>query len=68
MGFERLQSDPCIYIRKTNSIEIITMWVDDLLLFTNSKERMDALKGELANQFEITDLGEPNKLVSIEIT
>ena len=68
MGFERLQSDPCVYIQKTNSIEIITVWVDDLLLFTNSKDRMDALKRELANQFEITDLGEPNKLVGIEIT
>ena len=68
MGFERLQSDPCIYIRKTNSIEIITVWVDDLLLFTNSKDRMDALKRELANQFKITDLGEPNKLVGIKIT
>ena len=44
------------------------MWVNDLLLFTNSKDRMDALKRELANQFEITNLGEPNKLVGIEIT
>ena len=29
---------------------------------------MDALKRELENQFEITDLGEPNKLIGIEIT
>jgi hypothetical protein len=47
MGFERLQSDPCVYIRKTNGIEIITVWVDDLLLFTNSKDRMDILKREI---------------------
>jgi hypothetical protein len=54
--------------RKTNGIKIITVWVDDLLLFTNSKDRMDILKRELSNQFEITDLGEPNKLIGIEIT
>ena len=68
IGFERLQSDPCVYIRKTNGIEIITVWVDDLLLFTKDKIQMDNLKRELDNLFEITDLGEPSKLVGIEIT
>ena len=68
IGFERLQSDPCIYIRKTNRIEIITVWVDDLLLFTKDKIQMDNLKRELDNLFEITDLGEPSKLIGIEIT
>jgi hypothetical protein len=65
IGFERLQSDPCIYIRKTNGIEIITVWVDDLLLFTKAKVTMDNLKKELGNLFEITDLGKPSKLVEI---
>jgi hypothetical protein len=68
IGFECLQSDPCVYIRKTNGIEIITMWVDDLLLFTKAKVTMNNLKRELGNLFEITDLGEPSKLVGIEIT
>ena len=68
IGFKRLHSDPCVYIRNSNGIEIITVWVDDLLLFTKSKEQMNNLKGELSNLFEITDLGEPNKLIGIEIT
>jgi hypothetical protein len=51
-----------------NGIEIITMWVDNLLLFTKAKVTMDNLKRELGNLFEITDLGEPSKLIGIEIT
>jgi len=32
-GFEQLKADPCAYIRETdNRIEIITVWVDDLLI------------------------------------
>ena len=50
-----------------NSIEIITVWVDDLLLFTKYKDQMNNLKWELGKLFKITDLGELNKLVGIEI-
>ena len=69
-GFQRLHSDPCVYIRKGKgkAIEIITAWVDDLLLFSDAKERMDCLKAKLGNLFEITDLGELSKLVGIKIT
>ena len=69
INFERLLSDACVYIRKTkNGVEIITVWVDNLLLFTNSKGLMHDLKAELRGLFDITDLGEPSKLVGIEIT
>ena len=67
-GFNRLYSDPCAYIRKTkDSIEIITVWVDDLLIFTNDQRLMNDLKQELQSMFEVTDLGDPNKIVGIEI-
>jgi hypothetical protein len=67
-GFNRLYSDPCAYIRKTSEgIEIITVWVDDLLLFTSNETLMGNLKRELQNMFEVTDLGDPNKIVGIEI-
>ena len=67
--FERTYSDPCVYVRHAgDSIEIITVWVDNLLLFTNSKEKMSKLKSELKGLFDITDLGEPNKLVGLEFT
>jgi len=42
--------------------------VDDLLLFANTLRLMDELKKQLKGKFDITDLGEPKKIISIEIT
>ena len=67
-GFENLQSDPCAYIRRQDdSLEILTVWVDDLLLFASIDRVMINLKGELSSTFDVTDLGEPSKIVGIEI-
>ena len=39
IGFKWLQSDPCVYIWKTNGIEIIIMWVNNLLHYCLLKKR-----------------------------
>lgn len=45
-----LKSDPCAYIRTTNNdLEIITVWVDDLLLFT-------FMEMSMSNRRKINDL------------
>ena len=67
-GFNQLNADPCAYIRDTEDhIEIITVWVDDLLLFTDEPNVMDKLKKEIQTLFEVSDLGSPQKIVGIEI-
>ena len=67
-GFRRLWSDPCAYVRwTTEGIEIITVWVDDLLLFMMTQGLMTSLKLQLQSMFEVTDLGDPKKIVGIEI-
>jgi len=68
-GFKNLYSDPCVYIRwGTNDTQIITVWVDDLLIFTTTSKSMTDLKCEINEMFEVSDLGEPNKIVGIEIS
>jgi hypothetical protein len=47
---------------------IITVWVDDLLLFSNNHSLMEQTKIELGNEWELTNLGEPSKIIRIEIT
>ena len=47
---------------------IITVWVNDLLLFTSIQEWMLKTKLELCSIWEVTDLGEPAKIIRIEIT
>jgi len=54
-GFENLRSDPCAYIRRRDdSLEIVTVWVDNLLLFASINRVMINLKGELSSTFDVT--------------
>ena len=57
INFKHLYTDPCIYIQhEGNSIKIITIWVDNLLLFMNSKDKMVKMKNNLKGLFDITNL------------
>jgi Reverse transcriptase (RNA-dependent DNA polymerase) len=47
---------------------IITVWVDDFLLFANLEETMEVIKKDIRTEWETTDMGEPSKIVGIEIT
>jgi Reverse transcriptase (RNA-dependent DNA polymerase) len=67
-GFTRLKADPCAYTRQSGGLEMITVWVDDLLLFAISEDQMAEMKENLRSEWEVTDLGEPAKIVGIEIT
>lgn len=68
-AFTRLKSDPCVYVRrKGDDVAIITVWVDDLLLFASSDDILQSVKTQLCAEWEITDLGEPSKIIGIEIT
>jgi len=67
--FNNLWSDPCAYIRwDGDDLEIVTVWVDDLLLFAFPDRAMRRLTEDLKSTFDVTDLGEPSKIVGIEIT
>src|SRR5262245_7803220 len=68
-GYRRLLSDPCVYVRRNDQeVGIITVWVDDLLLFATSPSAMQHMKNSLTAEWEVTDLGQPSKIVGIEIT
>ena len=68
LSFKCLLSDPYAYVyRKGGDLKIVTIWINDLLLFITLDEVMENLKGELKSCFELMDIGEPNKIVSIKI-
>ena len=53
-GFHQLKSDPCPYIwRNKEDLSIITIWVDDLLSFTNLDEMKAHTKKDLESIFEL---------------
>jgi Reverse transcriptase (RNA-dependent DNA polymerase) len=67
--FIRLKSDPCTYMhRDDNRTGIITVWVDDLLMFTMMDTSMETMKQDICSEWETTDLREPTKIIGIEIT
>ena len=49
------------------NLEIITVWVDNLLLFATLIKLMLDMKDMIRGKWEVIDLGEPSKIVGIEI-
>ena len=68
-GFKRISSDPCVYIKwDGNDVVILTIWVDDILLFASSEKLIEQTISDICSKWEVTVLGEPTKIVGIEIT
>jgi hypothetical protein len=68
LGFTALRADTCVYVQRLAAVVVITaLYVDDLLLFSNSQERLEALKRDLSSRFKMTDLGEAHYVLGIQI-
>ena len=63
-GYKQSTADPCIYSKseckagKNQSLMIIALYVDDIVLATNDVELLKAEKAMLKQQFEMEDQGE----------
>lgn len=68
LGFSALYNDTCVYVyRRGDLIVISSLYVDDLLLASNSRAQLDGFKKELASHFDMEDLGEAHFVLGIEI-
>jgi hypothetical protein len=68
-SFNRTRSDLCVYVRRDgNDIVILTIWVDDILLFGTSEKLIEQAISDIHQVWDVTVLGEPAKIVGIEIT
>lgn len=68
LGLTCADFDCCVYytIQNTN-ILIVAVYVDDLLIFSNSTKLKNTLKEKLSRNFDIKDLGELKYCLGIEI-
>jgi hypothetical protein len=67
-GYVRIRSDACVYIWRTDDdFVIIAIWVDDMLLFATTVELERKAISDVSNEWEITDLGVPTRIVGIEL-
>jgi hypothetical protein len=70
LGFTRLISDQCVYLRRktpTSSPTIVAVHVDDMTLFAQTDAELSRVKGELSSKFTVTDLGELKTILGMEI-
>jgi Reverse transcriptase (RNA-dependent DNA polymerase)/Integrase core domain len=66
--FIRLATDNCIYIKRSNDyLIIIALYVDDLLILSDSIPKLKQFKQELADTFEMMDMGEARFILGIKI-
>jgi hypothetical protein len=54
-------------LREGNNFVIVTVWVDDLLLFATLDHLIEQTKVGLEAEWELINLGKPVKIVGIEI-
>jgi hypothetical protein len=61
--------DHCVYFRERDSQRTwVTVWVDDLLILSTSRQEAKKTQAEIEGLFDTKDLGEPRKIIGIEIT
>nr|GAT45508.1 predicted protein [Mycena chlorophos] len=68
IGFSRLVSDRCVYIRWENSgFAIVAVHVDDMAMYATSGDLITRTEDQLASAFTITRLGDAKQLLGMEI-
>jgi len=67
-GLTRSANDPNLYFKKTyDKLIILLLYVNDLLITGDDAKGIADLKQKLQFEFEMTDLGEANNYLGIEI-
>lgn len=68
-GLKRSKVDQCIYYNTENdNMLFVAVYVDDLLIFSNSKILKEKLKDELNKRFKMKDIGEAKFCLGLKIT
>ncbi|MCO5606637.1 hypothetical protein L7F22_060825 [Adiantum nelumboides] len=64
----RFQSDANVYNDNTfNTLLFLAIYVDDILLISNSHSALDAAKAELSSSFSMTDMGAVHYCLGIQV-
>ena len=69
-GYKPLLKDQCVFIKvHPNGLKsIISVYVDDLLLFAPCKKIISEIKNMMTSEFKMTDLGEVKQILGWRIT
>ena len=68
LGLSRSHFDPCMYFKTDNEkVIFLTVYVDDLLIFSNDKKMKFQLKEELKQTFKMKDMGPASYILGMRI-
>ena len=68
-GYQRTKADHCVYFRKFSdgNFTILLLYVVDMLIVGQGEKFISRLKGELAQSFEVKDLGDASQILGMQI-
>ncbi|MCO5603780.1 hypothetical protein L7F22_057932 [Adiantum nelumboides] len=68
-GYMRSETDHCLYTKRMadGSLQILILYVDDMLIVGKDKHNVDALKGKLSDTFDMKDLGNASHILGMRI-
>lgn len=69
VGFKRSSYDGSFYYKRLigGRLIILLIYVDDMLVASESAEEVNKVKGLLQSEFDMKDLGGPKKILGMEI-
>ena len=68
-GFTQLKSDPCVYVRRDqDKTTILLIWVDDIIIASNSRPILEEVKRDLNIRFKMKDLHQLSWFLGIKFT
>ena len=67
IGFKESTADQCVFIRKGRYLSIIAVYVDDLILITETPDEMCNIKSALASRFKMKDMGQLHYCLGVSI-
>ena len=68
LGFERIESDQCIYIKASqDSFILIGIYVDDILLAARNHQEAEEVPKMLGNDYKMTNLGSAKRFLGVDI-
>lgn len=69
LGFRRLFSDRCVFIRRDekNNLTLIGAFVDDLMLLCDDEKQLEQLKIDIGDKVAISDKGVVSQFLNLEI-
>ena len=68
IGFKGSSADPCVFIQAGKTMNIIAVYVDDLILITENEKEMTKVKEKLSSRFQMKDMGKLHYCLGINIS